>query len=95
MSVATFTVTCLVSISLNSFPISKAEPPQLPTTIEVTPIRRKFSALGFSMISSACVCTSMKPGDTIWPVASISVSALPVMVPILAMRPWIIAISAK
>ena len=45
--------------------------------IVVTPIRTKFSASGWSARSSAWVCTSMKPGATISPVASITSRASP------------------
>ena len=51
-------------------PTSSAELPQLPATIDVTPIRTKFSARGVSVMSSAWVCTSMNPGATTRPEAS-------------------------
>ena len=50
--------------------MSRAEPPQLPATMEVTPMRTKFSASGRSQMSSAWVWTSMNPGASVRPVAS-------------------------
>ena len=52
--------------------MSSAELPQLPAMIDVTPILTKFSARGCSVMSSACVWTSMNPGATTSPVASIA-----------------------
>ena len=46
----------------------RADDPQLPATIDVTPMRMKFSASGFDATSSACVWTSMKPGARTRPV---------------------------
>ena len=67
-------------------PTSSAELPQLPATIVVTPMRTKFSASGWPSRSSACVCTSMKPGATIRPAASMtSRASCTAMVPMTAM----------
>ena len=68
--------TPVCSIVLNAVATSSAEPPQLPATTVVTPMRTKCSARGWSAISSACVCTSMKPGATTRPSASITVCAV-------------------
>src|SRR5262245_28221361 len=50
---------------------SLTEPPQLPVTIVVTPMRAKLSQPGSRAISlSTCACTSTKPGATTRPLAS-------------------------
>ena len=55
------------------------EKPQLPSTSVVTPWRILHSAFGLSgRVKSEWVWMSMKPGATIMPSASITVSALPV-----------------
>ena len=62
----------------------------------VTPMRTKFAAAGRSTRPSACVWTSMKPGATVSPEASISCAACDLgMRPIAAIRPSLIATSAS
>ncbi len=76
--------------------MSSADDPQLPATIVVTPMRTKFSARGVSARSSACVWTSMKPGATINPAASMtSAASRRASVPIAAIFPLVIATSAR
>src|SRR5258705_8260572 len=64
------------SIHFKYFPISILEEPQLPVTQVVTPSKIKLVALG-SWVSSPSrwVCTSIKPGATIIPFASIVFAA--------------------
>jgi hypothetical protein len=72
-----------------------AEEPQLPTTTVVTPMRTKFSASGSSATSSAWVWTSMKPGATNNPLASITRAASPPGRPSATIRPSFTATSAN
>ncbi len=48
MSVAKLTEAPVCSIRVSASPTSSAEPPQLPATMVVTPMRTKFSARGCS-----------------------------------------------
>ena len=75
-------------------PTSSADPPQLPATTVVTPMRTKFAAAGRSTRPSACVWTSMKPGETTRPDASMTCSACDRGIrPIAAIFPLLIATS--
>lgn len=56
-------------------PTGQAELPQLPEMTVVTPCRSMLSAVGRSMIRSAWVWTSMKPGLATSPPASMTCSA--------------------
>ena len=72
MSVAKLTDAPACSTAVSALPMSRADDPQLPATMVVTPMRTKFSARGCSARSSAWVWTSMKPGATTSPAASIA-----------------------
>ncbi len=96
INVAKFTDAGVCAARSNAAPMSRAEPPQLPATMEVTPMRMKFSALGCSQISSAWVWTSMNPGASVSPFASsTSFAAARSIVPTETIRPPRIATSAR
>ena len=96
MSVAKFTEAPTSLTRASASPMSSDELPQLPATIDVTPIRMKFSASGCSARSSACVWTSTKPGATMSPAASIvSLPARAFTFPTAAMRPSRMPMSAR
>ena len=60
------------SIQRRYFPMSVFDEPQLPVMHVVTPSKIKFIAFGsFNSSPSRWVCTSIKPGATIKPAASI------------------------
>ena len=80
----------------SALPTSSADEPQLPATIVVTPMRTKLAAAGWSAISSAWVWTSMKPGATTSPVASMrSVPSPAAILPIASTRPPLMPTSAR
>ncbi len=55
MSVATLRETCFSSICLKNSATFSREPPPLPVTIVVTPMRTKFSACGSEVMLSVWV----------------------------------------
>src|SRR5580700_8313612 len=72
-----------------------SESEQLPGTTEVIPCSSAgFAAPSQSSWTSKCVCGSMKPGATTWPLASITRLASPRSAPTAAMRPALTATSA-
>ena len=86
ISVATLIATRAAVSSSKNFATSVREPPQLPVTIVVTPMRTKFSAAGVRAIRSEWVCTSMNPGAATRPSASTTVTALPATSPMATIR---------
>ena len=92
ISVAKLTAPGLSRSADSAAPTSSAELPQLPATMVVTPMRTKLAAAGRSTRLSACVWTSMNPGDTTRPDASITCAACDRGIrPIAAIRPSLIA----
>ena len=69
--------------------------PQFPTISVVTPCISLKSMLVLITASSSCACTSINPGATVRPVASISRAASPSIAPTAAMRPSRTATSAR
>ena len=61
-SVATFTAHFAASTFLKNLAMSVSERPQFPVTIDVTPMRRKFSATGKPAMSSEWVCNAYVKG---------------------------------